>query len=258
MSNALVPLGRERSSGADADARERPTASGARGGLRLFRNAHWYFACLLVVVLLGFAPGYTSVFRTASWSLHAHAVTMVLWLLLLIAQTVSIRTRRYRLHRALGRTSYALVPVLLLTGVLVTQEFLRRGDDGVTEPEITSTVLAILALPMFATCYVLAMRSRKRPALHARWMTAATLVASGAAFLRYFAFPLGLGTRLGGHASYLLIEFILVGLITYDWRQAYRPSPFIPLLAVHLTQHAVLEYGTSWAWWRALVEALHG
>jgi hypothetical protein len=268
MSGASYRLGRERPAGAGrdeggghrADLPEQTPAShrASADRLRLFRNAHRYFAVLALIVVLGFMPGYTAAFRTAPWTLHAHGLTMLLWLSLPIAQSWLIRTRRYRWHRALGRASYALVPAALLTGVLVTRYSLRKGGDGVTEFELTAAVLSILALPMLTGTYALALYHRARPGLHARWMTAATLVTVGAVLPRYFMFVAGLDVRPAAHATYLVLELIVVALIAHDFRQRYRATPFVPFLVVHLQQHVILQYGHTWAWWRALAEVFHG
>jgi hypothetical protein len=226
--------------------------------LRLFRNAHRYFALLLCVCALAFAPTYALVFRTAPWVLHFHNLAMLGWLAMLVVQAWAIRARRLAWHRAIGRISYVLVPAAVISGAIVTQQFLRKGDDGVTELEMTAAVLPILALPVFTAAYLLALRHRHRPALHARWMTAASLVITGAAFLRFFLVLFGLDLRMGAHAAYLLIELILVVLIANDWRQRYRATPFFPFLIVHLQQHVILEFSSDWTWWRILVNALHG
>ena len=50
---------------------------------------------------------------------HLHAITATLWMLMLVAQPLAIRTKRLTLHRRLGRTSYALAPVVLMSMVLL-------------------------------------------------------------------------------------------------------------------------------------------
>ena len=51
---------------------------------------------------------------------HVHAALMILWLFMVIAQAWFVRTMRFRLHRWVGRSSYLIVPVIILSGLVTT------------------------------------------------------------------------------------------------------------------------------------------
>ncbi len=75
-----------------------------------------YFAVFFLVALIAFWLTYLSP-ATAPTSIytHVHAMTSSLWMLLLIAQPLAIRTRRLALHRRLGKASLGLAPLVLVT-----------------------------------------------------------------------------------------------------------------------------------------------
>jgi len=73
-----------------------------------------YFAGLLLLALISFWPSYLSQLGAQSAYTHLHACLAALWLLTLIAQPILIRRGHRDYHRALGRISYGLVPLILV------------------------------------------------------------------------------------------------------------------------------------------------
>src|SRR5262245_5692020 len=81
-------------------------------------------------VLLAFAPTYfqgITVSRLSVTALvHLHTALMVLWVLLLISQAWLIRARQYRIHRWVGRSSFIIVPPIVLVTLMLWRESLNR------------------------------------------------------------------------------------------------------------------------------------
>lgn len=147
--------------------------------LDLTRSGPW-FAGLLLVALLAFWPTYLSKILDAKNTVytHWHAVTATLWILMLIAQPWAIRNRRYALHRATGRASFVIAP-LLVTGVLLAAHYRTNAASAEAYAQQTFVLYLQLSLAMvFSICYLLAIANRRRMPLHARFMvcTALTLI----------------------------------------------------------------------------------
>ncbi len=90
------------------------TVAGALDSRIAPKNLHIAFALLIPVTVFGFWKTY---FRipddlpdTFTAVTHGHAALMFLWLLMLVAQAWFIRTRRFRPHRWVGRSSYVIAP----------------------------------------------------------------------------------------------------------------------------------------------------
>jgi hypothetical protein len=85
--------------------------------------AAWY----ILIVLTGFIPDAIGMVAAANAGqrpplpviLHVHAVAMGSFLLLLLAQSVLMATGRCELHKRLGIVAFALVPVLVVVGLLL-------------------------------------------------------------------------------------------------------------------------------------------
>ena len=67
-----------------------------------YRRAHVAVWLLLGVTLFAFWPGYVSRLGRSAWQHHFHALTALVWMLLLIAQSMLIDRRDRVRHRWLG------------------------------------------------------------------------------------------------------------------------------------------------------------
>ena len=88
-----------------------------------FRNVYIYFALVVPVAIFAFWKTYFGILgnlpETITPLVHVHALLTFLWLLMLIAQAWFIRTKRFRTHRWVGRSSYVIAPLIILLGLAV-------------------------------------------------------------------------------------------------------------------------------------------
>ena len=49
-----------------------------------YRNAPYYVAVVIAVILLGFGPSYWSVLPTSRWQFHLHGAISSLWVLMVL------------------------------------------------------------------------------------------------------------------------------------------------------------------------------
>src|SRR6476661_2795812 len=99
------------------------------------RSAVWYFALLLAFAIAGFWPSYFAArpFEADFFHVHFHGVLMFAWFTLLIVQASLIRGGQRAWHRSLGKVSYALVPLIVLSTVLLSH---RRAHEAPASEEI--------------------------------------------------------------------------------------------------------------------------
>jgi hypothetical protein len=101
-----------------------------------FRNVSICFALLIPAALLGFAKSYfagvTFSGKSVTALVHVRTALMVLWLPMLVAQAWFIRTKRFQLHRWVGRSSYVIAPVIIVMTLVAAQENLNRAPAGTT------------------------------------------------------------------------------------------------------------------------------
>lgn len=160
---------------------------------------------------------------------------MIAWCVLLVSQAYLIRSNNRPLHRQLGKTSFGLVPLIVIS-TLALAHYRLKPNDG------SDLTLYSLALPAFALCqllvaYGLAIYNRRNPVIHARFMICTALVMIPAIFDRimiFFLLPPEQAQFLpdiGGFPLYSMITFgimdtILVFLIAWDWKSRKRLNVF--------------------------------
>ncbi|WP_417486036.1 hypothetical protein [Maricaulis sp.] len=110
--------------------------------------------------------------------MHVHAVSMGLWFALMVLQTTLIARRNYGLHKTLGVSSLALVPIMLGTGLYISWENLVRTGDN------TILIANSANAAVFLVFYGAALLNRAKAALHKRFMLFAGLALMFPAFTR--------------------------------------------------------------------------
>ena len=80
---------------------------------------------LLGLSVLGFWKPYFSRLGAVQGMAHLHALMMLAWIGMLVAQPVLVRTRRLAWHRRVGKASYVVVPLMILSALVLAQMRLR-------------------------------------------------------------------------------------------------------------------------------------
>ena len=88
----------------------------------MLRNIGYGFAILSLSAIVAFWPSYLArPFDTIDATTHVHAAAMASWCALLVAQPFLIRGGRTALHRALGKLSYVLAPLVVVAALRLVQ-----------------------------------------------------------------------------------------------------------------------------------------
>jgi hypothetical protein len=191
----------------------------APGPIELARSG-LFFAVLLALAPLAFWPSYLSkTFDTTSAYVHMHALTATLWMLMLIAQPLAIAARRFTLHRNIGRASYVIGPLVVVSVVLLAHSS-AQGEDVPAYANALYIQLSLAAL--FGLSYALAIRTRRMAALHARFMvcTGLTMIDPVIARVMFFWWD---STPTWNYELFTfgLTDLILIALI---WLERKRPA----------------------------------
>lgn len=144
-----------------------------------FSRSGPYFAVLFLVALVAFWPTYLSLgFSASGFYIHLHAFTAAVWMLMLVAQPVAIRKRRLSLHRLIGRISYLLAPLVLVSIVLLAHSRIKGLEAEAYSIQTYVLYLQASLAVLFGLSYAMAIYTRHTAALHVRFMicTALTLI----------------------------------------------------------------------------------
>ena len=202
-----------------------------------YRYLGYVLLLLFPLIFAGFYQTYFKNFPVAdkiTYFEHLHALIAIIWVLLLVVQPILIRNKNYRLHRKLGRFSYFVFSLLILSFVPQIIKVVK------TEP------LENLFFPLADSClllafYLLAIHYRRNIAKHMRYMIAGALVLLGPTIGRIGPILFGWSGLLTQNIQYGIIYSILIGLLIYDAKKLRINRPYI-LAAVLFMLHQLVFY----------------
>ncbi|MBU6268034.1 MAG: hypothetical protein KGN34_10865 [Sphingomonadales bacterium] len=198
---------------------------------------------LSLFILFGFlqfaARGFVD-YRTVPVWFHLHGAAMTCWLGLLVVQSTLADTGSLALHRRLGWSSAALVPVIWVLAIMAVTTALRVN---LVPPFFTPAfflALVTIETTMFAGMVAFAIACRRQTDWHSRLLLGATILLMEPALGRLLPMPL-----LGPWGQWLAmaIQLGVVGLIVrHDRRElgAVHQATWIAVLAV-VVSHVATE-----------------
>ncbi len=138
-----------------------------------------YVLFFIGVTLLGFWQSYFSALARVPLAFHVHALTALLWLALLLLQSWSIHHGRKDLHKAVGKASFVIFPLLILGLVMIMNRvagfFLENVNDPASvDPSIGA--ITVVAIAAYLVLYAMALRHRRNARLHGGYMLAMPLI----------------------------------------------------------------------------------
>ncbi len=151
-----------------------------------FPRAHWYVAAFMAITFAAFMPSYYAILPDAPWVHHLHGMTATLWIVLLMTQNWTAHHRKWKLHAWSGMASLALVPIFTVGGLLVTQHTLLRSSPFKDMFGTALSVADLIVSVAFVGLYVLALRHRRTPDLHARYMLGTVILLAAPSLSRFF------------------------------------------------------------------------
>jgi hypothetical protein len=216
-----------------------------------------------VVTVVGFGPTYYLRFLDGgpvatvsggpfSTTVHAHGALFTAWVLLFVAQTALVSTRRVAVHRRLGVAGAVLAAGMVIAGVMAGIDLGRRGASPPGIDALSFMAIPLGDMVMFGGFIAAALLRRRDKESHKRLMLLAyaSILAAPAARLPGIL-PLGPLAFYG-----IALLFVLAGVV-YDYASrgtvhpVYRWAGGLLLLSVPVR---LALSGTSA--WHAVAQSL--
>ena len=203
----------------------------------LHQNAVFLFLAILLLAILVFGTQFilrVSAGGAGYLPLAAfHAVTTGFWCLLLVAQGYFARRGLMDTHRALGKISYLLAPVVAFTIFWLSLDVLRYEGIGAGSLYILS--VRIFLLVFFVFFLTLALFNTRRPDIHARWMICSAAILLDPILSRVSAYlhPVPWTTGFHQFVAFAAMNLLIGLLVVADWRQGRKdvfPAALILML----------------------------
>ncbi|MDP3492910.1 MAG: hypothetical protein Q8R82_07335 [Hyphomonadaceae bacterium] len=233
------------------------------------RSAFFLVASVLMVliVFLGFLPSFylRFQFRTTPLPIHllVHGVVMTAWMLLFLAQTVLVATRRSDLHRKLGVAGAVLAATVVVVGVHATLSMPGYyAAKGIVLPFPVEILVVgnLFGFMLFAGYVAAAILLRRDTPTHKRLMYWASIVTMGPALT-----PMrSLGEMILPYFPTTFPPEIALGwvawsaLLIHDWRvmRGFHPATVIGGILLLFISPAIVDWflliEPVLAWVRAL------
>lgn len=217
--------------------------------IALYRKSGFLFLAFFACVILAFWSSYYSILgRSVSFYIHFHGVLMTGWCLMLIAQAFLIRTKKYRIHTWVGKTSYLIFPVLILSTILLIQATIRK-DEQVDFGTYYSMALMLNATVVLVIIYGLGIYFRKDRLTHARYMICTIFPVftpiTDRIIYKYIPGLVEYAPKINGFPvvpfyGFLLADLLVIWLAIWDWKTHRRKDVFLIVLGLLLIYHVSL------------------
>ncbi len=198
-----------------------------------YRSVYIYLALVIPVSIFAFWKTYFGIIgdlpATTTPSLHVHATLMCLWLIMLVAQAWFIRTKRFRPHRWVGRSSYVIAPLMILSSLITIHGFFNHApkDETLTQA-FRLNELGFGMVLAFAITWGLAIAYRRQAELHIRLIiSTAPAIGTAIVWRIFYLWVPGCNTDTAaviGNGSVLGV--LLLVLIVADWRKGVKRSAY--------------------------------
>jgi len=196
-----------------------------------------YFSLLLIpLTIAGFYKTYIVQFPNFKENItpfiHIHAIIASIWIGILIVQPFLIVNKKFALHRTVGKVSYVVFPLLILS--FVPQIIRTAYSDN--PKNLFFSIADSFLLIIF---YSLAVYYKKVSSRHMRYMIATTLVFLGPTVGRIGPILLGWSELFTQNIQYLIIYLILASLLFYDRVNGNKYQPYLTVISFFIIHQLV-------------------
>jgi hypothetical protein len=220
----------------------------------------WIAIALSLVIVAGFSRTYYLRFLSdmppMTFLVHLHGLVFTAWLALFIAQTRFIAAHRVDLHMKLGIAGVVLAAIITVVGLwtLVVQAGTPRvRATGLTNAQ--HTLVGITSIGMFAVFIALGVATRRRSALHKRYMVLAMIAILSPAAARLMA-TVGLSQYANVFIPAMAAAFVIACLV-HDWRTFRIVHPVFVIGGAVIVASWPLRYiGARAEWYQPIGEAI--
>jgi len=211
---------------------------------KAYKNTGYFMLLLVALVAIGFYKTYFGQFpdfNESSTALshsrvtlfyHFHVVLATLWILLLIIQPLLIRYEKFKIHKRIGKISYFIFPLLILSFILLVISILQAKHPILAYLPISGSTWLILF-------YSLAVYNRKNTPQHMRYMIGTATTFLGPTWGRIGNMIIGLQPNVTQNIQYGIIYLVLVGLIFLDRKHDKNFKPYILIMAAWVIDQIV-------------------
>ncbi|HEX3165742.1 MAG TPA: hypothetical protein VHQ93_05740 [Chitinophagaceae bacterium] len=218
---------------------------------KVYRNTAILIILIMIGVQWGFYKVYTSEFpnfKNSTPTIHIHGIFLMMWMVLLIIQPLLINAGRTKLHRTIGKVSWVLGPLIIVSMFMVGRGSFNRSVGIFPDHErLAEMVLDTRGYISFAIFWALAMYFRKNSASHMRYMIATGLLAIGPGVGRGLI-SIGVEFPTALTITDTVVLAIVSFLLGFDIYKKKNYKPFLVVFIVFLIGAILWQIKDTAAW----------
>jgi hypothetical protein len=216
---------------------------------RPYRNLGYFFLILLLFVFFGFYKTYFGLMpgfnKETTSVVHFHATILFLWVCTVITQPLLIRYGKYSTHRMIGRFTYVLVPLMVLSFFLMWMKGYANvpGEHSMSvfgQYMMAAHFHSICNVVLLVVFYSMAVANVSRTPYHMRYMIATTLIFIDPTLTRILSSWFHMTGFQADLVTDSFTDLILVGLILLDVKYKQNFRPYLYALGLFLIYHIAL------------------
>jgi len=188
-----------------------------------YKYLGYFFLLLIPLTIAGFYKTYIVQFpnfnENITYFIHIHAFIAMVRIGILIIQPFLIVNKKFALHRKVGKLSYVVFPLLILS-------FLPQMIRTANSDNPKNLFFSLADCTLLIVFYSLAVYYKKISSKHMRYMIATTLVFLGPTVGRIGPIFLGWSEMVTQNVQYLIIYLILISLLFYDKKNGRKFHPY--------------------------------
>lgn len=206
---------------------------------KTYRYTGYFLLLLIPLIFAGFYKSYFQPFPNFGPNInvlvHLHAFIASVWVLMLIVQPFLIFNKKLALHRKVGKLSYIVFPLLIIS-------FIPQIIKIVRSENIANLFFPLGDGALLIAFYSLAIYYRKQRNKHMQYMIASALVLLGPTVGRIGPNLLGWTELSTQNVEYGIIYSILISLVLYDVRNKRKFQPYLIAIAGFIIHQVVYHF----------------
>lgn len=220
------------------------------------------FFGMMLISILGFYNSYFQffpVFENVPFFTHIHFIIFLSWFAILIWQPLLIQQRNYALHRKVGRFSYFLAPIMVVSILIMVKINIAKNLSISKAQAGIATAGALLDVVSFSVFYIYSILNRNRVRRHVAGIIGASLIILNPGLGRLMS---NLFNQEMGILTMSLMPFLVaLALLLYEKFKLKRPmlkSPYLLIPLVWLVELVLFILLPGSDFWEKFIDFISG
>ena len=214
---------------------------------------------LFILLQVAFHPTYLQYFpqfKGFNWIHHIHGALMVSWVMMLVIQPYLIYKGKYKTHRLIGKISYFIAPLMIISMFLVTRLNYLNSVHKVPFKDVAYIQALNFITPLiFLLFYSLAIIHKKEVYKHKRYMIGTSFIMLTAILNRLLQEIFGNIEPYEFFIPLYLGVIVTALLLANDILKKRNPVPYT-IVTVVLFLNIIIFYARETEVWQSIVRSI--